>query len=172
MLGRGSIRRPVTISPSTRRLSSMSRYSRSRTGSSLVSHMNTDIWPAPSASSAPSMTGMLNRPKLSVVISPTEYVRPCQQPTGQHVRRESQLAGSLRDPFPGLRAELPLPVQRLGRGPDRHPRKRGDLPDRHPPSRRLRQRAERGPAHRVGRRRCGGRLRLTGKGLLRVSCPG
>ena len=80
MLGRGSIRRPVTISPSTRRLSSMSRYSRSRTGSSLVSHMNTDIWPAPSASSAPSMTGMLNRPKLSVVISPTVYVRPASSP--------------------------------------------------------------------------------------------
>jgi hypothetical protein len=58
----------------------MSRYSRSRTGSSLVSHMNTDIWPAPSASSAPSMTGMLNRPKLSVVISPTVYVRPASSP--------------------------------------------------------------------------------------------
>jgi hypothetical protein len=33
--------------------------------------MNTEMRPAPSASSAPSMTGMLNRPKLSVVIIPT-----------------------------------------------------------------------------------------------------
>ena len=71
MLGRGSIRRPATIRPSTRRLSSMSRYCRSRSASSRVSHMNTEIWPAPSAPSAPSMTGMLNRPKLSVVITPT-----------------------------------------------------------------------------------------------------
>ena len=71
MLGLGSIRRPATISPSTWRLSSMSRYRRSRSGSSRVSHMNTEIWPTPSASSAPSMTGMLNRPKLSVVITPT-----------------------------------------------------------------------------------------------------
>ena len=69
--GRGSIRRPVTISPSTRRPLSMSRYRCSRSGSSRVSHMNTEMRPAPSASSAPSITGMLNRPKLSVVIIPT-----------------------------------------------------------------------------------------------------
>ena len=71
MLGRGSMRRPATISPSTWRFSSMSRYWRSRSGSSRVSHMNTEICPAPSAFSAPSMTGILNRPKLSVVITPT-----------------------------------------------------------------------------------------------------
>ena len=41
--------------------------------------MNTEIWPAPRASSAPSMTGMLNRPKLSVVIMPTVYVRPASR---------------------------------------------------------------------------------------------
>ena len=71
MLGLGSIRRPATISPSTWRLSSMFRYCRSRSGSSRVSHMNTEIWPAPRASPAPSMTGTLNRPKLSVLITPT-----------------------------------------------------------------------------------------------------
>src|SRR5580658_10649535 len=38
--------------------------------------MKTDTWPVPSASSAPSITGMLNRPKLSVVISPTVNERP------------------------------------------------------------------------------------------------
>ena len=36
--------------------------------------------PGPSASSAPCMTGMLNRPKLSVVISPTVKVRPVSRP--------------------------------------------------------------------------------------------
>ncbi len=36
--------------------------------------------PGPSASSAPCMTGMLNRPKLSVVISPTVKVRPASSP--------------------------------------------------------------------------------------------
>ena len=74
--GRGSILRPVTISPSTRRAQSISTYRRSRSGSSRVSHMNTETCPVPSASSAPSMTGMLNRPKLSVVISPTVNERP------------------------------------------------------------------------------------------------
>ena len=57
MLGRGSIRRPATMRPSTWRLSSISRYRRSRSGSSLVSHMNTEIWPVPSASSAPAPRG-------------------------------------------------------------------------------------------------------------------
>jgi hypothetical protein len=38
--------------------------------------MKTDIWPVPSAFSAPNITGMLNRPKLSVVISPTVNERP------------------------------------------------------------------------------------------------
>ena len=38
--------------------------------------MKTETWPVPSASSAPSMTGMLNRPKLSVVIRPTVNERP------------------------------------------------------------------------------------------------
>ena len=71
MLGRGSIRRPVTISPSTWRLQQHLQVLLLPVGSSRVSHMNTEIWPAPSASSAPSMTGMLNRPKLSVVIRPT-----------------------------------------------------------------------------------------------------
>jgi hypothetical protein len=74
--GRGSIRRPVTISPSTRRAQSISTYRCSRSGSSRVSHMNTETCPIPRASSAPSMTGMLNRPKLSVVISPTVNERP------------------------------------------------------------------------------------------------
>src|ERR1035438_6146343 len=80
MLGRGSMRRPATISPSAWRLSSISTYWRSRSGSSRVSHMKTEICPAPSAFSAPSMTGMLNRPKLSVVITPTVYVRPTSSP--------------------------------------------------------------------------------------------
>ena len=43
------------------------------------------------------------------------------------------------DPVPGLRAELSLAVQRLGRGPDRDPGERGNLPDRHPPRRSLRR---------------------------------
>jgi len=33
--------------------------------------MKTDSSPAPRASSAPSITGMLNRPKLSLVTTPT-----------------------------------------------------------------------------------------------------
>jgi len=41
--------------------------------------MNTDTCPVPSASSAPSMTGMLNRPKLSVVIRPTVNERPASR---------------------------------------------------------------------------------------------
>ena len=41
--------------------------------------MNTETWPLPSASSAPSMTGMLNRPKLSVVIRPTVNERPASR---------------------------------------------------------------------------------------------
>ena len=77
--GRGSTRRPATISPSTWRAASISTYRRSRAGSSRVSHMNTDTWPVPRASSAPSMTGMLNRPKLSVVISPTVNERPASR---------------------------------------------------------------------------------------------
>ena len=80
MLGRGSMRLAGTIRPSTRRLSIPSTYRRSRAGSSRVSHMKTDIWPEPSASSAPSMTGMLNRPKLSVVIMPTVKVRTPSSP--------------------------------------------------------------------------------------------
>ena len=36
--------------------------------------------PGPSASSAPIMTGRLNRPKLSVVISPTVKDRPASRP--------------------------------------------------------------------------------------------
>ena len=41
--------------------------------------MNTETCPVPSASSAPSITGMLNRPKLSVVISPTVNERPASR---------------------------------------------------------------------------------------------
>ena len=77
--GRGSTRRPVTSSPSTRRAQSISTYRRSRSGSSRVSHMNTETCPMPSASSAPSITGMLNRPKLSEVISPTVKERPASR---------------------------------------------------------------------------------------------
>ena len=36
--------------------------------------------PGPRASSAPCMTGMLNRPKLSVVINPTVKLRPVSRP--------------------------------------------------------------------------------------------
>ena len=55
--------------------------------------MNTETCPVPSASSAPSMTGMLNRPKLSVVISPTVNERPASSACAQRVRREAELAG-------------------------------------------------------------------------------
>jgi hypothetical protein len=48
--------------------------------SSRLSHRNTDTLPEPKASSAPSMTGMLNRPKLSVVIRPTVKERPASNP--------------------------------------------------------------------------------------------
>src|SRR5271154_1508935 len=41
--------------------------------------MKTETWPVPSASSAPSMTGTLNRPKLSVVIRPTVNERPASR---------------------------------------------------------------------------------------------
>ena len=51
-----------------------------RIRSSRLSHRKTEIRPGPSASSAPCMTGMLNRPKLSVVIRPTVKLRPVSRP--------------------------------------------------------------------------------------------
>ena len=69
--GRGSVRRPVTMMPvdpaAQQRLDVVPLPDRVVAGVA----QQTEIWPAPSASSAPSMTGMLNRPKLSVVIRPT-----------------------------------------------------------------------------------------------------
>ena len=113
MLGRGSIRRPVTIRPSTWRLSSISRCCRSRSGSSRVSHMNTEIWPAPSASSAPSMTGMLNRPKLSVVIRPTVYVRPASSPRARTFGEKPSARAAATTRSLVSRRSLPWPLRAL-----------------------------------------------------------
>ena len=71
MLGRTSVFLAVTMMPSTRRVSSVRTYCRSRSGSPRASQSRTEIEPAPSASSTPCSSGMLNRPMLSLVIRPT-----------------------------------------------------------------------------------------------------
>ncbi len=73
--GRGLEHRPVTISPSIRRPSKVASWRCSRSASPRLSHMITESSPEPSASSAPAITGPLNRPKLSEVTSPTVKLR-------------------------------------------------------------------------------------------------
>ena len=58
---------------------------------------------------------------------------PRQQPSGQHVGREAQLACGRGDPVPGLGTEFALAVQCLGSGSDRDARHGGDVTDGDPP---------------------------------------
>src|SRR5678816_3374015 len=85
--GRGSVRLPTTINPSTRRFSSACTWCCSRIVSPRASHRKTATLPAPKASSAPMRIGMLNRRVDGLIV-----------------------VGSRTDPRPSLGRELPVPV--------------------------------------------------------------
>lgn len=80
MESRGLAESPSTMIPSTRRDSKARRWCCSRIASPRASHRNTDMLPAPKASSAPIRMGMENRPSRSLVMSPTVPVRPAKSP--------------------------------------------------------------------------------------------
>src|ERR1700753_3428911 len=106
-------------------------------GSSRVSHRNTEIVPASSASSAPSRTGMLNRPMLSVLISPTVNVRSLLRLRAGSVGAEVQRLGCGQHPSPGFLPQLTPAVEGLGCGTDGNAGQRRDVPDRGRPGSRL-----------------------------------
>ncbi len=108
--GRGSVRRPLTMMPSTWRLSRVRTWRTSRAGSSRVSQKTMLSSPNVSASSAPSSSGMLNLPKLSVVSSPTEKLRPVGSERASWLGRKSSssAAATTRSRVEALTSLRPL----------------------------------------------------------------
>src|ERR1017187_5511933 len=77
------------------------------------------------------MTGMVNRPKLSVVINPTVVAAARPQPLGQRVRPEAELLSGGLDALTRLGPQLAPPVERLRHRADRHLSQGRDVSDRH-----------------------------------------
>ena len=128
--GRGSVCRPTTMMPSTRRLSRAFRWYCSRMWSPRASQRKTFTWPAPKASSAPIRIGMTNRPSRSLVSRPTVPVRPATRLCACWFGEKEIFAAASMTRCAGRGGDLITPVERLGGRRDRDAGERGDVAQR------------------------------------------
>ena len=99
-------------------------------GSSRLSQSRTRMSAAASAFSAPSISGMLNRPIESPVNTPTRCVRPEARDRPTPFDDETERIRRIADPLPCDRPQLPRPVQGLGHRTGGDAREPSDVIDR------------------------------------------